>query len=138
VGGSDLTRLGSTASGDYQTTLTGSTIVWGTAPWTSGYLTEGVIPVGSLMIPVNSKGQPYVCGYFLGNNAVYCGYGTVNGKASTAMGQRVTQENDYTNRFGIGVQMVWGATAYKNAALVKNGYIVDYGAWNAPGMPEVS
>jgi len=138
VGGSDLTRLGSTASGDYQTTLTGSTIVWGTAPWTAGYLTEGVIPVGSLMIPVNSKGQPYVCGYFLGNNAVYCGYGTVNGKASTAMGQRVTQENDYTNRFGIGVQMVWGATAYKNAALVKNGYIVVYGAWNAPGMPEVS
>jgi hypothetical protein len=133
-----LTRLGSTASGDYETTLTGSTITWGTAPWTSAYLTEGIIPIGSLMIPCNSKGQPYVCGYFLGNNAVYCGYGTVNGKASTAMGQRVTQENDYTNRFGIGVQMVWGATAYKNAALIKNGYIVVYGAWNAPGMPEVS
>ena len=53
------------------------------------------------------------------------------------MGQRVTESQDYTNRFGIGVQMVWGCTAYKNAALIKNGYIVVYGAWNAPGMPEV-
>lgn len=134
----DLKRLGSTSSGDYETTLTGSTITWGTAPWTSAYLSEGEIPVGSLMVPCNSKGQPYVCGYFMGNDAVYCGYGTVNGKPSTAMGQRVTEQQDYTNRFGIGVQMVWGATAYKNAALIKNGYIVVYGAWNAPGMPEVS
>ena len=138
ISATGMERLGSTASGGYVTTLTGSEITWNTAPWTSAYLSEAAIPVGSLIIPCNSKGQPYVCGYFMGNDAVYCGYGSVNGKPSTAMGQRVTEQQDYTNRFGIGVQMVWGATAYKNAALVKNGYLVVYGAWNAPGMPEVS
>ncbi len=138
ISATGMERLGSTNSVGYVTTLTDSTITWNTAPWTSAYLSEAAIPVGSLIIPCNSKGQPYVCGYFMGNDAVYCGYGSVNGKPSTAMGQRVTEQQDYTNRFGIGVQMVWGATAYKNAALVKNGYLVVYGAWNAPGMPEVS
>ena len=104
VSATGMERLGSTASGGYVTTLTGSSITWDTAPWTSAYLSEAAIPVGSLIIPCNSKGQPYVSGYFMGNDAVYCGYGSVNGKPSTAMGQRVTEQQDYTNRFGIGVQ----------------------------------
>ncbi len=139
ISATGMERLGSTVAGGYVTTLTGSTITWNTAPWVAAtYLSEAEIPSGSLIIPVNSKGQPYVLGYFLGNDAVYCGYGSVNGTPSTAMGQRVTQQQDYTNLFGIGVQMVWGATVYKNAALIQNGYLLVYGAWQAPGMPEIT
>lgn len=137
-GGSDLKRLGSTATGDYETTLTGSSITWGTAPWTSGYLSEGEVPIGSLMIPVNAKGQPYVSGYLMGNNAIITGYGTIDQKPSTAMGQRVTEVQDYQNNYGIGMRMVWGAAAIPNAAKIINGYIIVYGAYNLPGMPEVS
>jgi hypothetical protein len=138
ISATDLERLGSTSSGDYVTTLTGSSITWGTAPWLSTYLSEGIIPIGSLIIPVNAKGQPYVSGYLMGNDAIITGYGTIDRKPSTAMGQRVTEVQDYQNNYGIGVRMVWGCAAIQNAAKIVAGYIVVYGAYNLPGMPEVS
>lgn len=138
ISATGMERLGSTSSGGYVTTLTGSSITWGTAPWTTAYLSEAAIPSGSLIIPCNAKGQPYVAGYLMGNDAIISGYGTIDQKPSTAMGQRVTEIQDYQNNYGIGIRMVWGCAAIQNAAKIVAGYIVVYGAYNHPGMPEVS
>lgn len=134
---SDLERLGSTITGDYVTTLTGSSITWGTAPWTTAYLSEGEVPIGSLIVPVNAKGQPWVRSYMLGNDAIVTGYGSIDGKASSAFGQRVTETQDYQRDQGIGAELVWGVKCMENGAGIKNGYVLVYGAYNLPGMPDI-
>lgn len=135
--GSDLERLGSTVTGDYVTTLTGSSITWGTAPWTATYLSEGIIPIGSMIVPVNAKGQPWVRGYLLGNDAIVTGYGSIDGRASSAFGRRVTEDQDYQRDLGIGAELVWGVKCMENGAGIKNGYVLVYGAYNLPGMPDI-
>lgn len=134
--GSDLKRLGSTAAGDYETTLTGSTIAWASGPW-AGYVSEAEIPVGSLIVPVNSKGQAWARGYLLANDAIVVGSGTYDGSLTSALGKRIVDVQDYGNRKGEGVAAVWGVKAVENAAKIKPGFIVIYGARSLPGQPPV-
>lgn len=128
-------RLRATASGDAEATLTGSTISWTSGPWVG--LTTDAHPIGSLIVPCNSKGQPYVHGYLFGNDAILCGYGSIDGTPSGAFGKRITEDNDYGKNKGIGVELVWGVKAMENAAKIVNGYVLITGAYNLPGMPEI-
>lgn len=135
--GADIERLGSTVTGSYVTTLTGSRITWGTAPWTTGYLSEGLIPIGSLIVPCNDKGQPWVRGYMIANNAIVTGYGSINGMASGAFGQRISEKQDYGAKLSLGAQLVWGVKAIEDAAKIKAGYVLTYSARQIQGMPEI-
>lgn len=66
-----VNRLGSAASGARVTTL--GDVVWNTGIW-SGKHTD-THPVGSLVIPCNSKGEPIGWSYLLGHAAAFRGYG---------------------------------------------------------------
>ncbi len=119
------------------TTLTGSSIVWGTAPWESGILTDAH-PVGSLIVPVNAKGMPYVRGYLFGQDAILAGYGSNDGTPSGAFGSRTDEKQHHGKNKAIGVEIVWGASVMKLANYLVNGYVVVEGACPLPGMPTIS
>jgi hypothetical protein len=136
--GADIRRLGSTATGQYETTLTGSTITWNSGAWTSSILSEGEIPINSKIIPVNSKGVPWVRGYMLSNNAMAIGYGSIDGTPSGAFGKKITQMQDYGAKIGRGIDLVFGAKVVQDASDIKPGHVLVYSARPVPGMPDVA
>ena len=135
-------RLRASASGDAVTTLTGSTISWNTAPWTAtgsgSYqgLTDAH-PIGSLIVPVNSKGVYFVRSLIIGNDFMMTGFGTLDGTPSTAMGKRVTEDQNYGAFAGIGLRRVFGMDVIKNSYGLANGYMLVVSACKLPGMPDI-
>ncbi len=147
---SGLTRLASNTTGDNDTTLTGSTMVYDTAPWTlaagtNGFagLSTGIVPSGSPIFQVNSKGVPYVRSFGLGRNALIAGYGNLApnkayGSGGGAPLQRLFQAQDMGRKFSIGLQGVWGATATQDANGMVNAYALIVSAYQPPGFPDIS
>jgi hypothetical protein len=135
-------RLRASASGDAVTTLTGSTITWNTAPWlaaASGSYTglTDAHPVGSLIVPVNTKGVYYVRSLVIGEDFLMTGFGTIDGTASTALGKRVTESQNYGAFAGIGLRRVFGMDVIKNSYGLANGYMLVTSAFKLPGMPDI-
>lgn len=143
-------RLGASGSGSIVTTLTGSTITYDTGAWTAaaganGFkgISTGIIPAGSIIYQVNSKGTPYVRSYDLGRNALIAGYGNLapnkQSYASGGMpGQRIMQTQDYGRVEGLGYQQVWGVTASEDANALINGYALILSAYQPTGWPDIT
>lgn len=135
-------RLRASASGGAVTTLTGSTISWNTAPWLAAAsgsyagLTDAH-PVGSLIVPVNSKGVYYVRSLVIGQDFMMTGYGSVNGNATGAMGLRTSETQDHQSKFAIGLRRVFGIDPIKNTYGLANGYMLVTSAYKLPGMPDI-
>ena len=112
-------------------------VTWGTAPWTTAFLTD-TNDIGDMVLPCNRLGQPYVTGYGMGNNALWTGYGMfVDG---SAMGKRTIIDGKLINHdreSELGLAMNWGCEAQQDANGLQNGYVVVYGAYNIPGMPQI-
>lgn len=130
-------RLGSAISNDVVTTLTGTSITYGSGAWTSDTVAVGAIPVGSLILPVNYKGQPWVTSFAMGQNAVLSGYGSLYADGSEVPGQRLVDKQDAGRLFMLGYQDVWGCRATENANNVVNGYIKVESAYNPDGWPTI-
>lgn len=137
-------RLRSSASGDAVTTLTGSSITWNTAPWIAagdGGSYQGLTdahPVGSLIVPVNTKGVYYVRSLVIGQDFMMTGYGSVNGKASGAMGIRTTEVQDHGSKAAIGLRRVYGMDVIKNSYGLANGYLLVTSAFKLFGSPDIA
>lgn len=135
-------RLRASASGGAVTTLTGSTITWNTAPWTAtgsgsyNGLTDAH-PVGSLIVPVNSKGVYYVRSLDIGQDFMMTGYGSIDGTATGAMGKRTTETQDHGSKYAIGLRRVFGMDVIKSSYGLANGYLLITSACKLPGMPDV-
>lgn len=136
-------RLRASASGGAVTTLTDSTITWDTAPWLAAAsgsyagLTDAH-PIGSLIVPVNSKGVYYVRSLVIGQDFMMTGYGSINGKASGAMGIRTSETQDHQSKFAIGLRRVYGIDPIKNTYGLANGYLMILSAHKLPGMPDIA
>jgi hypothetical protein len=130
-------RLGASASNDVVTTLTGTSITYGEGAWTANTVAVGAIPVGSLIIPVNYKGQPWVTSFALGQNAILSGYGSLDVNGAEVPGQRLVEAQDFGRLFALGYQDVWGCRATENANNVVNGYIKVESAYNPDGWPTI-
>ncbi len=131
-------RLGSSSSNDVKTTLTGTSITYDTTgPWTADTVAVGVIPVGSLILPVNLKGQPWVKGYGMGQNAILSGWGSLDVNGAEVPGQRLVEEQDFGRLFALGWQDVWGCRATEDANNMVNGYVEIESAYNPDGWPEI-
>lgn len=137
-------RLRASASGGAVTTLTGSSITWDTAPWVaspaagSGYagLTDAH-PIGSLIVPVNAKGVYTVKSLVIGQDFMMTGYGSVNGKATGAMGLRTTEVQDHQSKLAIGLRRVYGMDVIRNSYGLANGYLLVTSAYKLPGSPDI-
>lgn len=131
-------RLGSAISNDIKTTLTGTSISYDAAgPWNADTVAVGALPVGSLIIPVNYKGQPWVTSFGLGQNAILSGYGSLNDDGSEVPGQRLVEKQDFGRLFALGWQDVWGCRATENANNMVNGYVKIESAYNPDGWPTI-
>lgn len=130
-------RSTDSTSGKIDKTTVGN-VTWGTAPWTTDYLTD-TNAIGDLVVPCNSYGQPYCAGYALGDNAIFSAYGMFDD--GSAMGRRTFIDGAVVNHnraSEIGMDMNWNCEAVKNANGLANGFCVIYGAFNIPGMPVIS
>lgn len=135
-------RLRAAASGGAVTTLTGSTISWLTGPWataTTAYpgLTDAH-PVGSLVVPVNSKGVYYVRSLMIGADFMMTGFGSINGTPSTAMGVRTTEVQNHQSNIAIGLRRVHGMDPIRNTHGNANGYLLVVSACRLEGQPDIA
>lgn len=137
-----LTRaLSSAAAGGTsitQTALTAASVddkaEW-TSPHLSGFLTEAEIPVGAEVYQCNAKGQILCYGIGIGDNALLCGYGSIDGQK--AFGRRTTEVQDHQRLKAIGMEAVWGIKANEDANGNISGFVVIEAAYNPPGFPEI-
>ncbi|MFZ4765831.1 MAG: hypothetical protein ACOYMN_12845, partial [Roseimicrobium sp.] len=98
-------RSTAATSGKIDQTTVGN-VTWNSGVWTTSVLTN-THPIGSEIIPCNSYGQPFVCGYSFGDEAMISGFGSVDGEI--AMGRRTFEDKDHGREYEIGNEMVWGA-----------------------------
>lgn len=131
-------RLGAAISNDVKTTLTGTSITYDTTgPWTADTVAVGVIPVGSRIIPVNLKGQPWVTTFGLGQDAVLTGWGSIASGGAETPGRRLFQEQDAGRLFAVGWEDMWGCRACEDANNLVNGYVKIESAYNPDGWPTI-
>lgn len=128
-------RLRSSASGGAVTTLTGSTITWNSAPWTSTYLTDAH-PVGSLIFECNSKGVPFAYSWLMGSEALISGYGSTD--QGVAMAHPTKEVQDHGRVTALGIEAIWGCKATPRTDGMVNGYVGIVSAFSLPGMPDIS
>ena len=135
-----LKRLGSTATGDYQTTI--GDVTWNTGVWTvaadgNGYmgLSEGAIDVGSTIVQTNSKGTPIAKGFGLGEMAAVCGYGRL--PSGKTMANRVEYTAPYGQAKGVGIEVAYGSAAFKRPDGLTPNYVLMVFARHVDGMPVV-
>lgn len=142
-----LTRLGATNTGDIVDALGDmdyNSGAWTLAAGSNGFagLTVGVVPAGSAIYEVNSKGVPFERGFGLGRNAILAGWGSLaplgEGGQGGMPGQRLLQEQDAGRLYSLGYQQVWGATATKDANGMVNGYVLIESAYQPAGWPDIT
>lgn len=114
----------------------GSPATWNTGAWTTDYLTDSDMPVGSMIYQCNIKGQCVCYVYGIGDRMMLCGYGSVDGKV--AMGTRIPQEQDFKKDVGIGIELVWGCRATQDTNDMVNGYVIYECAHNPAGFPQIT
>lgn len=127
-------RSTDSTSGKIDKTTVGN-VTWGVGPWTTDYLTDQH-PIGAEIIPCNSYGQPFVSGYAMGDEALYCAYGSIEGQL--AMGRRTFELRDHGREKEVGMDMAWGVNAVEDANGLNNGICVIHAAYNPPGLPVIS
>lgn len=133
--GNTIKRLGSSASGDIATTV--GDMTYGSGAWTSDTVATGAVPVGTEIIPVNSKGQPFTTTFGLGQNAILSGWGSLDSNGGQVPGQRLVEKQDFGRLFALGWQQVWGCRATEDANNLVNGYVVIESAYNPDGWPTI-
>lgn len=141
-------RLGSTATGDYVTTLTGSSIAWNTGAFTTaadgnGYLgvSEGVLTSGSLMFELNAKGVPLCYGFCLGEMALVEGYARVpvnGGESFKPMINRVDYAYPYGQAFGRGIEVAWGVSCFQRPDGLTPNYVFSAFSREQSGWPQIA
>jgi N4-gp56 family major capsid protein len=127
-----LERLRAGAGGISVTTL--GNITWGTAPWTTDFLTDSH-PAGSLIIEINSFGVPFTYSFMLGEMAGVCGYGSLKGRNARAA--RTEEHRNHGMDHGIGVETVFGTAAAQRTDGRYPNFVVVESAWPADGFPVV-
>lgn len=135
-----LTRLGSTTTGSYATTVGG--VTWNTAQWTTapdgnGFqgITEGAITSGSLILEANALGVPLVRGLGMGEMALVAGYGKLpNGKS---MANRTNYIAPHGQAYANGIEVSYGSTPFKRPDANTPNYVMYVMARQIPGLPVV-
>lgn len=128
--------LSATNAGDALNTL--GDITWGAGVFNGLQCEWSDLPVGSKLYPCNSKGQPYVQVYGLGQHAMIDGHGRVTDDGSVGMGQRTENlVTDMGRLKQIGMVMSYGANAVIDTNGIPRGMVRMYAAYNPPGLPEI-
>jgi N4-gp56 family major capsid protein len=110
-------------------------ITWGTAPWTTAFLTDSH-PVGSLIVEINSYGVPWCYSLMLGQMAGICGYGSLKGRNAKAA--RTEEHRNHGMDHGIGVETVFGTAATKRADGKFPNFVVVESTYPIQGFPTVT
>ena len=103
-------RLGSSANGAQVTTL-------GTVAWDSGTYRCDSAPVGSVIIPANSKGTPIGWSLALGAGSAIRAYGAIDM-------QKIEEKRDYGFVEGFGFEGIFGQTATKDTQGLTRNYVL--------------
>lgn len=130
-------RLGASITGAIHTTV--GEMVYGSGNWvtgTGGFLTTGILPVGSEIYEVNAKGQPFVRTWLIARHMAVAGWGTLKDGAAK-FGMRIADQQDYGYTFGIGWRQTWGVTASQDANNMVNGFVCIESAFNPRGWPTI-
>ena len=136
-----LTRLGSTSTGNYATTI--GNVTWNTGVWTTaadgnGFqgITEGAIASGSLILEANANGVPLVRGLGMGEMALVAGYGKLpNGKS---MASRTNYIAPHGQAYANGIEISYGSTPFKRPDTKTPNYVLYTMARQIDGLPVVS
>lgn len=130
-----ILRSTNATAGKIDATTVGN-VTWGAGAWTTAYLSDAEIPIGSMVVPCNSYGQPFCRGYVLGAESIACGYG--RGSKGLAMGGLTTNEDqNHGLESEVGLELCWGCGPVKDANLTVNNYALIEAAYNLDGMPTV-
>lgn len=142
---SGLKRLGSASTNDSLTTI--GDMTWNSGPWlvagdNGGYLgvSEAIIPVGSKIYEVNSKGVPIAYGFGLGEMALVCGYGMVpvpasNGASFKTAAMRTEYMAPHGQAFAEGIQVAYGVAPFLRPDGLGQNFVTEIFARKIPGMP---
>ena len=145
-------RLGSSASSNIVTTLSGSAMSYSTATYNAvsnpittaagggaqGLLTEATgVAQGSLIVEINRLGVPYADTFGLGEMAGICGYGFVPG-AKAFFGRRTQQVGNHEKDVSVGFEFSFGCKAYVNVDNVPTNYVRISHAIPVDGLPAVA
>ncbi|MEI6870698.1 MAG: hypothetical protein WCL08_00310 [Verrucomicrobiota bacterium] len=124
-------RLNSSIAGIANTTL--GNVVWDTGIWSGKH--TAAHPQGSLVYECNSYGQPFVKSYMMADEAIMCGYGSIDGKV--AMGNRTEWRGPHGLDYAVGLESVWGSKAIPRVDGLVNGYAVIESAYSPDGLPNI-
>lgn len=141
-----VTFLGSTTTGDYNTTV--GAVTWNTGSYLtaadgSGYLgvSDGVFGSGSIMVEANNKGVPVCFGFGLGEMAVVSGYGNVpmkDGSGMKPMANRTQYTGPHNQAFANGMEVCWGTAAFKRPDGVTPNFVLEVFARAMDGIPVIA
>ena len=112
-------RLGSAAAGAAVTTL-------GSIVWNGTYHCDAA-PVGSIVIPANSKGTPIGHSLTLGAGAAVRAYGAIDM-------QKIEQNRDYGFIYGFGYEGIFGQSATKDTQGLTRNYVLVQHALERAGV----
>lgn len=97
---------------------------------------------GSLVLAVNAKGVPFIGSWALGKHALISGYGSVDNVNGDGEGskhaKRIMNNQDYGDKWGIGIAQRWGVTANQDANNMPNGFVYIESAYMPPGWPQIN
>lgn len=142
-----------TATDSITATLSGSSMTYGTAPWTTtadglgflGLYDPGsggtATPAGSMMYELNSKGVPVGYGLGLGEMAAVCGYGRVPGQGGVGfktMAQRTKWEEPHGRAFSDGLEVSWGCAPFVRPDGKQPNYVLQVFARKVDGFPVIT
>lgn len=125
----------SASNATYQQQTVGN-VTWGSAPWTTAYLTESAA-AGSLMVPCTSYGVPFGYNYLIADEMAISGYGA-HELGGTAMGHRTEEKQDHGRLYAVGLEMCWGCKPMQRADDLANGFVLIESAFKLDGMPDIT
>ena len=133
-------RLTSGTVGVGETTV--GQMTWNTGAWLTGTIpgsiTEGALPIGSVVYECNAKGQPFAATIGFGAEFMLEGWGSAIAAGQQAVGLRISEKQDYGEQWGIGWKQVWGCKANQNADGWANGLVYVESAYTPPGWPAIT
>lgn len=135
-----VTRLGSTTTGDYNTTV--GNVTWDAGSFTvaadgNGYqgVSEGVIASGSLIMEANANGVALTRGFTMGEMALVAGYGKLpNGKS---MANRTNYIAPHGQAYANGIEVSYGSTPFKRPDQNTPNFVMYVMARQQDGLPVV-
>jgi hypothetical protein len=145
--GNKITLTKALRSANANDGTSGNFVTIGSMTWDSGALVAAgtgnfaglatAHGVGAVVLEVNAKGVPFVGSWAIAKNMLVSGWGSIDGEGTAMHGKRISDQQDYGEKFGIGWKQVWGCRAIEDANNMPNGFVYIESAYMPDGWPSI-